>query len=70
MDEGKRTSPATDPLLALVRERYGARLSEAQLDEVRKAVETIEQTARALRAVRLEIAEAPMPPFAPFRADA
>jgi len=68
MDE--RDAPAAvDPLFALVRERYGARLDAAQLDEVRKAIDTVEQTARALRAVRLDNADAPMPPFAPFRAD-
>ena len=54
---------------ALVRERYGHRLTPAQLDEVHKGVQGIVQTARALRAVRLDIADEPMQPFIPYRAD-
>ncbi len=54
---------------ALVRERYGDRLTPAQLDEVRKGVEGIVQTARALRAVRLGNADEPLQPFIPYRAD-
>ncbi len=54
---------------ALVRERYGDRLTPAQLDEVRKNVQGIVQTARALRAVRLENSDEPMQPFIPYRAD-
>ena len=54
---------------ALVRERYGDRLTPAQLDEVRKGVEGIVQTARALRAVRLGNADEPFQPFIPYRAD-
>ena len=54
---------------ALVRERYGDRLTPAQLDEVRKGVQGIVQTARALRAVRLENSNEPMQPFIPYRAD-
>ena len=53
---------------ALVRERYGDRLTPAQLDEVRKGVQGIVQTARALRAVRLGNADEPMQPFIPYRA--
>ncbi len=54
---------------ALVRERYGDRLTPAQLDEVRTGVQCIVQTARALRAVRLENSDEPMQPFIPYRAD-
>ena len=59
-----------DHLFALVRERYGARLTEAELEEVGKGVHAVEQAARALRAVRLENSDEPMQPFAPFRMDA
>ncbi len=69
MDEANLTPKATDHLFALVRERYGARLTEAQLDEVRKGVEAVEQAASALRAVRLDNSDEPMQLFAPFRAD-
>lgn len=52
-----------DRLFALLRERYGHRLTPAQLDEVRQGVESVVQAARALRAVRLANADAPFPPF-------
>jgi hypothetical protein len=58
-----------EELFALVRARYGERLSAAQLDEVRKGVEGIVQAARALRAVRLESSDEPFQPFIPYRAD-
>ena len=58
-----------DTLLALVRERYGARLDADQLDDIRKSIEAIVGAARALRAVRLTNAEEPGQPFAAYRAD-
>jgi len=56
-------------LFALVRGRYADRLTPAELDEVRKGVEGVVQTARALRAVRLESSDEPFSPFIPYRAD-
>ena len=53
--------------LAIVRERYGARLTPEQLEGVRKAVEGIVEMARSLRAVSLENSDEPMQPFVPFR---
>jgi hypothetical protein len=58
-----------DLLFRLVRARYGDRLSVAELEDVREGVEAIAQAARALRAVRLESSDEPMPPFAPLRAE-
>ncbi|HKW92309.1 MAG TPA: hypothetical protein VJX92_10445 [Methylomirabilota bacterium] len=58
-----------DTLLALVRERYGARLGAAELEDIRKAIEAIVGAARALRAVRLTNADEPGQPFAAYRAD-
>lgn len=58
-----------DRLFALLRERYGERLTAAQLEEVRKDVEGVVRAARALRDVRLANADAPFSPFVPFRAD-
>jgi len=58
-----------DTLLALVRERYGARLGADQLDDIRKSIEAIVGAARALRAVRLTNADEPGQPFAAYRAD-
>jgi len=55
-------------LFALVRDRYGSRLSPAQLSELRKVVDGIVQTMRALRAVRLQNSDEPFQPFVPYRA--
>ena len=66
------TDPASkevELLYALVRERYGARLTAEQLEEVRKGIEAVARNAVALRAVRLENSDEPMQPFVPFRAD-
>jgi len=56
-------------LFALVRQRYGSRLTAAELEGVRQGIESIVATVRALRAVRLTNADEPFPPFVPFRAD-
>ena len=70
MEESAPGPSEVDRLFALIRDRYGARLTEAQLDEVRRGVEAVVNGARALRAVRLDNADEPMQPFSPFRADA
>jgi hypothetical protein len=67
-------SPARDPgevdlLLALVRHRYGARLTTAELEALRQGVEVIVDLAAAVRAVPLTNADEPLAPFTPFRAD-
>jgi hypothetical protein len=67
-DPGSDADDEVERLFALVRERYGDRLTPAQLDEVRKGVEGAVQAARALRAVRLENRDEPFPPFVPYRA--
>jgi hypothetical protein len=56
-----------DLLMALVRQRYGSRLTAAELDGVRGGLASIVSLARALRAVRLGNADEPYPPFVPFR---
>jgi len=58
-----------DTLLALVRERYGARLGAGELEDIRKSIEAIVGAAGALRAVRLTNADEPGQPFAAYRAD-
>ena len=68
-EPGSDVYAEVDRLFALVRERYGDRLTPAQLDEVCKGVEGIVQAARALRAVRLGNADEPFQPFIPYRAD-
>jgi hypothetical protein len=61
--------PEVETMLALVRERYGSRLSADELAGVRTAIEGIVQAAHALRAVRLTNADEPGQPFAAYRAD-
>jgi len=58
-----------DALLALVRLRYGARLTATELAAVRVGIEGIVETSRALRAVRLANSDEPMQPFTPYRAE-
>jgi hypothetical protein len=50
-------------LFALVRERYGDRLTPEQLEAVRTGVAAIVDGARALRAVRLDNADGPVLPL-------
>jgi hypothetical protein len=69
MSEPEAVRAEADTLLALVRERYGARLTAEQLDDVRAAIVSIVQAAHALRAVRLDNADEPGQPFAAYRAD-
>ena len=69
MEAADPDSREVDALFALVSARYGARLTTAQLEEVRKGVETVVKSARALRAVRLANGDEPIQSFGPFRAD-
>ena len=57
------TSGEADLLFALVRERYGRRLTPEELEAVRTGVAAIVEGGRALRAVRLDNADGPaLPP--------
>ena len=69
MTETQDIRVEVEALFALVRARSGDRLTAEQLDEVKKGVEGVVKAARALRAVRLENSDEPMPPFVPYRAD-
>jgi hypothetical protein len=62
-------SPEVEQLFALVRQRYGRRLTPAQLDEVKKGVTAVVEAGRALRAVRLRNSDEPFQPFIPYRSD-
>ena len=68
MSEPEAVRAEVETMLALVRERYGSRLSAEELAGVRTAIEGIVQAAHALRAVRLTNADEPGQPFAAFRA--
>ncbi len=54
-------------LFELVKTRYGERLTADELEEVRKGVERISETAEALRAVKLGNRDEPFSVFIPFR---
>jgi hypothetical protein len=58
-----------EALFSLVRSRYGERLTEGQLAELRDHVASQVERARALRAVRLKNSDEPAQLFAPFRAE-
>ena len=58
--------PETDTLFEIVRQRYGARLTEEQVDALRKIVRAQVDMARALRAVRLTNADEPFQQFSPL----
>jgi hypothetical protein len=58
-------SGEVDLLFALVRERYGSRLTPEELAAVRSGVAAIVEGARALRAVRLDNGDAPLLPRSP-----
>ena len=62
-------NPEADTLFEIVRQRYAARLTAEQLDELRKIVVGQVEAARALRAVRLGNADEPFQRFAAYRAD-
>jgi hypothetical protein len=69
MSDAARDPDEVDLRFALVRLRYGDRLSAEQLDDLRRAVETIVEQVAALRAVPLTNADEPLQRFVPFRAD-
>ena len=60
---GEPGASEADLLFALVRERYGNRLTPEELEAVRAGVSAIVDGARALRAVRLDNADGPLLPL-------
>ena len=69
MTDGETAKAEVEALLALVTARYGARLDTPQREGVRKAIESIVEQARAVRAVRLGNADEPTPAFRAYRGD-
>ena len=51
----------------VVRERYGDRLDDEQLEEVRRGVEGIFEAAESLREIKLENGDEPFSLFVPYR---
>jgi hypothetical protein len=68
MSEPARGASEVELRFALVRQRYGDRLTPEQLEEVRQLVEAIAGMATAMRTVRLTNADEPGQRFVPFRA--
>lgn len=56
-------------LFSIIKERYGDRLSEDELAEVKKGVDRIVEAAEKLREVRLENGDEPFFVFRPYRGD-
>ena len=56
-------------LFNIIKERYGDRLSDEELTEVRKGVERMVEAAEKLRAVKLENSDEPFFIFRPYRGD-
>jgi len=73
-DERRKTMKGTDRLESekrylweMIQSRYGDRLSEEALEEVKKGIEGILKIASALRSVPLSNGDEPMMSFTPFR---
>jgi len=58
-----------DILFYLVQDRYGDRLNPEELEEVRKGIKGIVETAEALRSVKLENSDEPFLSFIPYKKD-
>lgn len=50
-----------------VKRRYGDRLSQQELEEVRKGVEGVVEALEALRSAKLDNGDGPFPEFVPYR---
>ena len=57
----------SEPLFELIRQRYGHRLTAAELEEVRKGVLGVARMTATLRTVRLENGDEPFSVFIPYR---
>ena len=70
MSEPSETPSEADLLFAVVRRRYADRLSDEDLQALRRSVDEVARLAAALRAVRLGNADEPFQRFEAFRDDA
>ena len=61
------TAREADKRFKLVKDLYGDRLDDEQLEEVRKGVQGIVAVAEELRAIKLDNGSEPFSVFAPFR---
>ena len=66
MSEEKSES---EHLFNIIKERYGERLSDDELTEVKKGVDRLMEAAEKLREIRLENGDEPFFVFKPYRGD-
>ena len=66
MAEEPTTPSESQVLLDLIKQRYGARLTPAELEEVQQGVEGIARAVAALRAVTLDNSDEPFSIFVPY----
>ena len=62
-------SSESEHLLNIIKERYGERLSDEELVEVKKGVERIVEAAEKLREIRLKNGDEPFFVFRPYRGE-
>jgi hypothetical protein len=62
-------SGESEHLFNIIKERYGERLSDDELAEVKKGVEKIVEAAEKLREIRLENGDEPFFVFRPYRGE-
>ena len=65
MSEQSSVDDKAEQMMAAIRQRYGDRLDEHELEEVGEAAKAIVQASEDMRAVRLEHGDSPfsVPPF-------
>ena len=59
----------SDSLLNVIKERYGDRLTDDQLEEVKKGVEGMAKVTEALRKVEIQNGDEPFSVFVPYRGE-
>ena len=69
MDANEKTTLEQELLFAVVKEKYGALLTEEQLEEVRKSVLGLRGFTQPLRSVPLTNDIEPFSTFTPYRGD-
>lgn len=67
MSDAQQAMSESESLVHLVRQRYGSRLTEAELEDVRQGIEAMMQAAAVLRAIPLANSDEPGTVFRPYR---
>jgi len=62
-------SSESEHLFNIIKERYGERLSDEELAEVKKGVDRLMEAAEKLREIRLDNGDEPFFVFRPYRGD-